>query len=144
MVYYDRGLQTNQVLALALMGQSDSDDSDDSDDSAAVLAALLEELQRRGTHQSTGILGTKHLFDVLIDGGRADQAVALLAAVDYPSYGFMAFNHLEPATDNVWELFSAPCEGNGMNSRNHHSKAAAHLHPPSARMKLIDRSIHPF
>ena len=40
-VYYDRGLQTNQVLALALMGQSGDDDSDDSDDAAAVLAVLV-------------------------------------------------------------------------------------------------------
>lgn len=31
----------------------------------------------------------------------------------------MAFNDLEPAT-TVWELWSAPWTGPGMNSRNHH------------------------
>jgi len=38
---------------------------------------------------------------------------------DYPSWGYMAFNGIEPASA-VWELLDAPSEGPGMNSRNHH------------------------
>ena len=41
----------------------------------------------------------------------------------------MYFNELEPATEGMWELFDAPYEGTGMNSRNHHmfSSVSAYL-----------------
>ena len=118
---YDRGLQSNQVLGLALMGPQ-------ADGTEAALRKLADALSATANHLSTGIIGTRHLFDVLLDQGSDEYeglALEILGQVDYPSYGFMAFNHLEPATENVWELFSAPCEGNGMNSRNHHMFSSA-------------------
>ena len=61
----------------------------------------------------------------------------VLSQVDYPSFGFMAFNALEPATTNMWEIFSAPCEGNGMNSRNHHMFSA--VSAPLVRLAGLER-----
>lgn len=114
---YDQGLQSNQVLGLSLMGPTNDERY------TAALAALKDALASSNNHLSTGIIGTRHLFEVLLgdaSGDGEELALEVLGQVDYPSYGFMAFNSYEPATDNMWELFSAPCEGNGMNSRNHH------------------------
>jgi len=69
---------------------------------------------RQGTHISTGIIGAKALFPVLSAMGRTDVAVDLLQQTTWPSWGFMAFNNLEPAT-TLWELWSAPWTGPGMN-----------------------------
>jgi len=71
-------------------------------------------------HTDTGIIGFKFLFEQLAAMGRADDAMAVLEATDYPSIGFMGYNKYEPATENVWELWDAYTEGVGMNSRNHH------------------------
>merc|ERR1712139_519408 len=58
--------------------------------------------------------------DVLHDNGAADLALTMLQRKEYPSYGYMYFNELEPARECMWELPDAPFEGTGMNSRNHH------------------------
>jgi len=59
-------------------------------------------------------------FPALAAIGRKDIALAVLEKTDYPSFGFMRYNTLEPATSNLWELLDAPYQGSGMNSRNHH------------------------
>jgi alpha-L-rhamnosidase len=71
-------------------------------------------------HITTGIIGGKYLFQALADAGHKDVALKVLETTDYPGFGFMFSNTMEPATENLWELFDAPYEGVGMNSRNHH------------------------
>merc|ERR1711957_997758 len=56
----------------------------------------------------------------LHDSGHGDVALAMLKKREYPSYGYMYFNDLEPAKECMWELPDAPYQGTGMNSRNHH------------------------
>merc|ERR1719263_249538 len=65
-------------------------------------------------------MNNRFLFDVLREGGRGDIALKMLQRREYPSYGYMYFNALEPARECMWELPDAPFEGEGMNSRNHH------------------------
>merc|ERR1711937_345321 len=80
-------------------------------------------LQYIRTHNNTwwgGIINNRFLFDVLQDNGAADVAVSMLKRKEYPSYGYMYFNDLEPARECMWELPDGPFEGTGMNSRNHH------------------------
>ena len=43
-------------------------------------------------HTDTGIIGFKFLFEQLAAMGRADDAMAVLEATDYPSIGFMVRN----------------------------------------------------
>lgn len=86
----------------------------------AVQKGLLDTLQSAANHNYCGIIGMKYLFSALAGMGRKDTALAVLEQVDYPSLGYMAYNTLEPATENLWELPDAPFEGTGMNSRNHH------------------------
>jgi len=50
--------------------------------------------------------------------GRDDIALQIAENVDYPSWGYMAVNPIEPAT-TLWELWDTPSEGPGMNSRSH-------------------------
>lgn len=50
---FDRGLQSNQVLGLALDPATDNEDAAD---------ALVTALEQHGNHQMTGILGTKFLY----------------------------------------------------------------------------------
>lgn len=69
---------------------------------------------RESMHVSTGIIGTKAMFPVLSSLGRTDTGVELVEQLTWPSFGFMAFNDLEPAT-TFWELWSAPWTGPGMN-----------------------------
>ena len=69
---------------------------------------------------TTGIIGGKYLFQALADAGHKDVALKILETTDYPGFGFMFSNTMEPATENLWELMDGPYEGVGMNSRNHH------------------------
>ena len=62
---YDRGLQSNQVLGLALMGPQ-------ADGTEAALRKLADALSATAHHLSTGIIGTRHLFDVLLDQGAGE------------------------------------------------------------------------
>ncbi len=86
---------------------------------AAVGGKLLTDLiEAEGYHATTGIIGMKYMLEVLSRLGRVDVAVTMLQQRDYPSFGFMVENDLEPAT-TIWELWDAHTQGPGMNSRNH-------------------------
>jgi hypothetical protein len=39
-----------------------------------------------------------------------------LSKVDYPSLGYMAYNDVEPANGNIWELWDSPTGSDGMDS----------------------------
>ena len=60
------------------------------------------------------------MFKTFLAENLIDFGVNLMEQTSFPSWGYMAFNNLEPATSNTWELWTAPTDGPGMNSRNHH------------------------
>lgn len=51
-----------------------------------------------GYFVSVGIIGTKYLLEALTAYGRADLALQLAENTDYPSWGYMIHNPIEPAT----------------------------------------------
>ncbi len=74
-----------------------------------VLASLLGEIEAKGGHLDTGILGTKHLMRVLSDSGRSDVAYAIASKTTFPSWGYM----VEQGASTLWERWD------GLDSRNH-------------------------
>jgi hypothetical protein len=110
---YDNGVQT--CLALALWADAVPTPELHATVGGKLLADLIE---ANGYHATTGIIGIKYMLETLAHLGRADVAVTMLQQRDYPSFGFMLENDLEPAT-TIWELWDAHRQGPGMNSRNH-------------------------
>ena len=90
---------------------------------SAVAAYLVADIAAHGQHLSVGIIGQKYLARALTATGHADTAVDVLLATDYPSFGWTFGHPDEPAT-SLWELWSAPSEGPGMNSRAHVMQAS--------------------
>jgi len=86
------------------------------------LIAQNHKISSKGNHVSTGIVSTAQIYPVLSDNGHHDLAVEMISSTTYPSYGYMFTNPYENAT-TIWELWDAPMEGPGMNSRNHHMYA---------------------
>lgn len=110
---YDNGAMISYVLPLALGATPDVL-------KPAVMQKLVQHINRVNKTWTGGIINNRFIFDVLHENGAADLALAMLQKRSYPSYGYMYFNDLEPASECMWELPDAPFEGNGMNSRNHH------------------------
>ncbi len=77
---YGSGSQTALALPLAL-------DIAAPGDRAAVLAALVQEIERRG-HSSTGAIGTRYLFRALTDAGHADLVYRLITNPEMPGYAY--------------------------------------------------------
>jgi len=109
---YADGKQTANVLALSLPGVVPSGEL------ANVEMLLLNDIKNHQNHLSTGIIGTRYLFPVLSALQQTSLAVTLITQPTYPSYAWMFMNPYENAT-TLWELWDAPMEGPGMNSRNH-------------------------
>jgi len=100
--------QTSQVLPLALGIVPDNK-------IALVLGKLLESLVvHHGHHLDTGILGTRHLLDVLTDHGEIETAFRIVTQTTYPSWGYM----IREGATTLWERWEN-IEGGGMNSHNH-------------------------
>ncbi|CAF0776679.1 unnamed protein product [Adineta ricciae] len=110
--YYADGMQSAQVLALALPNVVPENAR------VTVFNHLLSDISAKNNHVSTGIVSTAQLYPLLSDNGHHDLAVELISSTTYPSYGYMFTNPYENAT-TIWELWDAPSEGPGMNSRNH-------------------------
>ncbi len=110
--FYADGMQTAQILALALPNVVPNNVRN------IVFEHLVSDIIRKGNHVSTGIIGTAQLYPLLSDNGYHDLALELVTSITYPSYGYMFNNPYENAT-TLWELWDAPFEGPGMNSRNH-------------------------
>lgn len=64
-----------------------------------VFAFLVHDLESRGNHLSTGILGTKFMLDVLSREGRADLAYTIVTQPDFPGWGWM----LKNGATTLWE-----------------------------------------
>ncbi|CAF1133276.1 unnamed protein product, partial [Didymodactylos carnosus] len=110
--YYADGMQTADVLALTLPNVVPADLR------SKVFEHLVTDIINRKKHFTTGIVGIANLFPLLSDNGQHDLALELISAIDYPSYGYEFNNPYENAT-TLWEIWDAPMEGPGMNSRNH-------------------------
>jgi alpha-L-rhamnosidase len=110
--FYADGMQAAQVLALALPNVVPNSVR------SSVFDHLIGDITQKGNHVSTGIVSTAQLYPLLSDNGHHDLALELVTLTTYPSYGYMFTNPYENAT-TVWELWDAPSEGPGMNSRNH-------------------------
>lgn len=90
-------------------------------DQAAFTSKLVSDITTRySNHVSVGIIGAKALLPSLTSLNQQTVALNLAEQTSYPSWGYMLYNNLEPANSSVWELWDAPSQGPGMNSRNHH------------------------
>jgi alpha-L-rhamnosidase len=98
----DSVYQTYQLLAV--IGDLTPDGQRD-----AVIRTIVDDVQARGNHLNTGIIGTKYLWSVLSDAGYHDLAFAVATQETYPSYGFWRNNHATTLLED-WE---------GVNSHNH-------------------------
>jgi alpha-L-rhamnosidase len=90
---------------------------------SAVAAYLVADIAAHAQHLSVGIIGQKYLARALTATGHADTAVDVLLQTSYPSFGW-AFEHPDEPATALWELWSAPSEGPGMNSRAHVMQAS--------------------
>ena len=95
----------------------------------AKLAAkhLVEDIEKRDWHLSTGFIGTKHLMMVLSKIGRPDVAYRLLHNDTFPSWGFS----IKQGATSIWERWDGwtPEKGfqdAGMNSFAHYSFGAVY------------------
>lgn len=99
----DEYRQTANVLPLGLGIVPD-------DVEAAVVTNLIDDVQRRGDHLNTGVLGTSYIFDVLTDHGHGDLAHRIAAQRTTPSYGAW----MDTGSTTLWEFWE------GRRSRNHY------------------------
>ena len=90
------GSQTSQVLALQ-MGLLPEDLRE------AAVGKLLENIESRDYHLSTGFLGTQWLLHVLSDHGHNDIAYRILEQRTYPSWLYM----IEMGATTIWESWGS-------------------------------------
>jgi alpha-L-rhamnosidase len=88
---------------------------------------LVEDIEKRGTHLSTGFIGTKSLMHALSQVGRQDVAYRLLHNDSFPSWGFS----IKQGATSIWERWDGwtPDKGfqdPGMNSFAHYSFGAVY------------------
>ncbi len=69
------------------------------------------------SHVAGGIVTTRYLFPVLSQLKQHDLALKIASQLDYPSYGWMIHNNLEPST-TIWEHWDS--SESKSSSRNHH------------------------
>jgi alpha-L-rhamnosidase len=80
-------------------------------DKEKAFTLLLDEIQKNKGHLTTGIFGTKMLFDVLRRYDRNDIAYTINTQPGYPGYGYM----LQNGATTLWETWERPEQ----NSWNH-------------------------
>ncbi|HEY3973863.1 MAG TPA: family 78 glycoside hydrolase catalytic domain [Candidatus Sulfotelmatobacter sp.] len=78
---------------------------------------LVDDIEARNWHLSTGFLGTPFLLFTLADHGRSDVAYRLLLNSDYPSWGYM----LSKGATTWWERWNGDTGDPAMNSYNHYA-----------------------
>ena len=88
---------------------------------------LVEDIEKRGNHLSTGFIGTKSLMQALSMIGRDDVAFRLLHNDTFPSWGFS----IKQGATSIWERWDGwtPEKGfqdPGMNSFAHYSFGAVY------------------
>ena len=90
---FDNGTQTAQVFALWYHF---------SPVPKASMQALMDELTAAGGHLSTGIFGTKMLFDVLAENDNKEMAYRVADQRSFPGWGYM----LEQGATTLWETWA--------------------------------------
>lgn len=78
---------------------------------------LVNDIEARNWHLSTGFLGTPFLLFTLADHGRSDVAYRLLLSDTYPSWGYM----LSKGATTWWERWNGDTGDPAMNSYNHYA-----------------------
>lgn len=82
-----------------------------------LVGKLVDDIQARNWHLSTGFLGTPFLLFTLADHGRSDVAYRLLLNETYPSWGYM----LSKGATTWWERWNGDTGDPSMNSYNHYA-----------------------
>jgi alpha-L-rhamnosidase len=78
---------------------------------------LVNDIESRNGHLSTGFLGTPFLLFTLANHGRTDVAYKLLLNETYPSWGYM----LSKGATTWWERWNGDTGDPSMNSYNHYA-----------------------
>lgn len=112
--------QTAYVLAIAF-------DLLDADKEKLAAKYLVDDIQKRDWHLSTGFVGTKNLMLALAKIGRDDVAARLIHNTTFPSWGFS----IQQGATSIWERWDGwrPDKGfqdPGMNSFAHYSFGAVY------------------
>ena len=86
------------------------------------VAHLVENIEGRGGHLTTGFLGVRHLCPILTQHGHSDLAYRLALNESYPSWGYSIAN----GATTIWERWDGWTGEKGfqspkMNSFNHYS-----------------------
>jgi len=89
---------------------------------AAAASRLVADIESRGSHLSTGFLGTFVLLPALSENGRDDVACTLLLNETYPSWGYT----IKHGATTIWERWDGwrhdkGFQDPGMNSFNHYA-----------------------
>jgi alpha-L-rhamnosidase len=118
--------QTAYVLALAL-GLVERRASDAGNEFKRTANHLVEHIEKRDHHLSTGFIGTKSLMEALLIINRNDVAFRLLHNDTFPSWGFS----IKQGATSIWERWDGwtPEKGfqdPGMNSFAHYSFGAVY------------------
>ena len=71
---------------------------------------LIAQIEAKGRHLDTGILGAKYVMHALADAGRSDIAYAIASQTSFPSWG----HWLAQGATTLWEQWD------GEGSHNHH------------------------
>ena len=113
---------TQAVYVLAL-----ANDLVDGPKARLAAAYLVEDIEKKGGHLSTGFIGTKDLMLVLSKIDRRDVAYRLLFNDTFPSWGFS----IKHGATSIWERWDGwtPEKGfqdPGMNSFAHYSFGAVY------------------
>ena len=74
-----------------------------------VFGTIVDDIRARGNHLNTGIIGTKYLWPVLVQGGENELAYQVATQTSYPSFGYW----IENGATTLLEEWS------GVNSHNH-------------------------
>lgn len=94
--------QTYQLLAL--VGDMVPDGYRDK-----VFQTVVDDIRARGNHLNTGIIGTKYLWPVLVQGGENELAYQVATQTTFPSFGYW----IENGATTLLEEWA------GVNSHNH-------------------------
>ncbi len=104
--HYGQGSQTSDALALYAGVAADQE---------AVKKHLVYDVEvEHDKHLSTGIIGTRYLFNALCQAGRDDLAYEFITRASYPGYGYM----IREGATTLWERWEF-LTGSAMNSHNH-------------------------
>jgi alpha-L-rhamnosidase len=90
-----------------------------------IINSLVEDIENRKIHLSTGFVGTPYICQVLTDAGHLDLAYSLLLQEDFPSWLYP----VRHGATTIWERWDGWTEENGfqdpgMNSFNHYAYGA--------------------